>query len=572
MERFSSLVALLTERAWSQADDRAYIFLNDRGSEEAALTYAELNDAARALAARLTNLVRPGDRALLVFPPGLEFIVAFFGCLIARVIAVPMMMPRRNSARDASAAILANCEPTVALTTSAFTLRQDLQARFAHEGLQWLAVDLTAGETDDAELPVPDPQTIAFLQYTSGSTSDPKGVAVTHANLLANLEMIRISLGNTSRSTHVNWVPLYHDMGLILNALQAFYVGAPCVLMAPNAFMQRPLNWLRTIHQYKAEVAASPNFGYDLCVSRYRPEQMEGVDLSSWKTALNGAEPVRSDTIRKFTDTFAAHGFHPNAVFPAYGMAEATLLISGGSRGGGPFTRTVSQGALQAHRAEAPADGADAQTLVGCGRRLQGEQIAIVDPDSHTRLPSSRVGEIWVSGPNVARAYWRNATATQNALHGHIEGEGTTVSWLRTGDLGFLDESGELYVTGRIKDLIIIRGINHYPQDIERTVQRLHPSLRQNGGAAFSVPDENGEETLAIVQEIERTERHRIDPKELRELIREGVADQHELFARHIALIRPGTLPKTTSGKIQHTLARRLWLEGRLETLDAGTK
>ena len=572
MKRFSSLVALLAERARSQADDRAYIFLNDRGSEEAALTYAELNDAARALAARLTNLVRPGDRALLVFPPGLEFIVAFFGCLIARVIAVPMMMPRRNSARDASAAILANCEPTVALTTSAFTLRQDLQARFAHEGLQWLAVDLTAGETDDAELPVPDPQTIAFLQYTSGSTSDPKGVAVTHANLLANLEMIRISLGNTSRSTHVNWVPLYHDMGLILNALQAFYVGAPCVLMAPNAFMQRPLNWLRTIHQYKAEVAASPNFGYDLCVSRYRPEQMEGVDLSSWKTALNGAEPVRSDTIRKFTDTFAAHGFHPNAVFPAYGMAEATLLISGGSRGGGPFTRTVSQGALQAHRAETPADGADAQTLVGCGRRLQGEQIAIVDPDSHTRLPSSRVGEIWVSGPNVARAYWRNATATQNALHGHIEGEGTTVSWLRTGDLGFLDESGELYVTGRIKDLIIIRGINHYPQDIERTVQRLHPSLRQNGGAAFSVPDENGEETLAIVQEIERTERHRIDPKELRELIREGVADQHELFARHIALIRPGTLPKTTSGKIQHTLARKLWLEGRLETLDAGTK
>lgn len=572
MKRFSSLVALLAERARSQADDRAYIFLNDRGSEEAALTYAELNDAARALAARLTKLVRPGDRALLVFPPGLEFMVAFFGCLIARVIAVPMMMPRRNSARDASAAILANCEPTVALTTSAFTLRQDLQARFAHEGLQWLAVDLTAGETDDAELPVPDPQTIAFLQYTSGSTSDPKGVAVTHANLLTNLEMIRISLGNTSRSTHVNWVPLYHDMGLILNALQAFYVGAPCVLMAPNAFMQRPLNWLRTIHQYKAEVAASPNFGYDLCVSRYRPEQMEGIDLSSWKTALNGAEPVRSDTIRKFTDTFAAHGFHPNAVFPAYGMAEATLLISGGSRGGGPFTRTVSQGALQAHRAEAPADGADAQTLVGCGRRLQGEQIAIVDPDSHTRLPSSRVGEIWVSGPNVARAYWRNATATQNALHGHIEGEDTTVSWLRTGDLGFLDESGELYVTGRIKDLIIIRGINHYPQDIERTVQRLHPSLRQNGGAAFSVPDENGEETLAIVQEIERTERHRIDPKELRELIREGVADQHELFARHIALIRPGTLPKTTSGKIQHTLARRLWLEGRLETLDAGTK
>ena len=569
MNSFSSLVALLAERARSQANDRAYIFLSDRGSEEAALTYGELNDAARALAARLTKFVQPGDRALLVFPPGLEFMVAFFGCLIARVIAVPMMMPRRNSARDSSAAILANCEPAVALTTSAFTLRQDLQARFAHEGLQWLAVDLTASEADEAGLPLPDPQTIAFLQYTSGSTSDPKGVAVTHANLLANLEMIRISLGNTSRSTYVNWVPLYHDMGLILNALQAFYVGAPCVLMAPNAFMQRPLNWLRAIAHYKAEVACSPNFGYDLCVSRYRAEQMEGVDLSSWKAALNGAEPVRSDTIRKFTNTFAPHGFQPNATFPAYGMAEATLLISGGSRGAGPIARTVSQSALQAHRAEPPADGADAQTLVGCGRTLQGEEIAIVDPDDRSRLPVNRVGEIWVSGPNITRAYWRNEAATQNGLHAHIEGEDAATSWLRTGDLGFLDENGELFVTGRIKDLIIIRGTNHYPQDIEQTVQRLHPSLRQNGGAAFSVRDENGEETLAIVQEIERTERHKIDQNELKELIREGVADQHELFARHIALIRPGTLPKTTSGKIQHALARRLWLEGRLPTLDA---
>jgi acyl-CoA synthetase (AMP-forming)/AMP-acid ligase II len=361
-------------------------------------------------------------------------------------------------------------------------------------------------------------------------------------------------------------------MGLILNALQACYVGAPCVLMAPNAFMQRPLNWLRAISHYKAEVACSPNFGYDLCLSRYRPEQMEGIDLSSWKIALNGAEPVRSDTIRKFTDRFAAHGFRPEAVFPAYGMAEATLLISGGRRGALHITRTVSQRALQAHRAEPPADGADAQTLVGCGCALQGEQIAIVDPDTRTRVSHDRVGEIWVNGPNVARAYWRNEAATASGLHARIEREDEAMSWLRTGDLGFVDANGELFVTGRIKDLIIIRGINHYPQDIEETVQRSHPSLRQNGGAAFSVSDENGEETLAIVQEIERTERHKIDPKELQELIREAVANQHELFARHIALIRPGTLPKTTSGKIQHALARRLWLEGTLQTLDTGVE
>jgi acyl-CoA synthetase (AMP-forming)/AMP-acid ligase II len=566
MDRLSSLVALLAGRARSQSGERAYTFLGDRGTEEAALTYGELHHAAQALAARLAAVARRGDRAVLVFPPGLEFMVAFFGCLIAGVIAVPMMMPRRNSARDASAAILANCEPVIALATSAFALRSDLKARFEREGLQWLAVDLETDGPDDAGVPLPVSDDIAFLQYTSGSTSDPKGVAVSHANLLANLEMIRLSLGNTSRSTYVNWVPLYHDMGLILNALQALYVGAPCVLMAPNGFMQRPLNWLRAIHSYKAEVACSPNFGYDLCVSRYRGEQMEGVDLSTWKIALNGAEPVRAETIAKFIETFAPHGFRESAVFPAYGMAEATLLISGGRRDAGHVTRTVSQACLQAHHVAPPSDDADAQTLVGCGRALEGEQIAIVDPDRFRRLPSGEVGEIWVNGPNVARRYFQNEAATMSGLHAKIEGDGDA-SWLRTGDLGFLDATGELFVTGRIKELIIIRGINHYPQDIEQTVQRLHPSLRQNGGAAFSVPDENGEETLAIVQEIERTERNRINAEELKGLIREGVTDQHELFARHIELIRPGALPKTTSGKIQRGLARKLWLDGRLDML-----
>ncbi len=567
MDRFSSLVALLAGRAQSQGDECAYAFVGDRGTEEAALTYGKLHHAAQALAARLAGVAQRGDRAVLVFPPGLEFMVAFFGCLIAGIIAVPMMMPRRNSTRDSSAAILANCEPVIALTNSAFALRGDLKARFERDGLQWLAVDLDTDDgPHDAGMPLPASDDIAFLQYTSGSTSDPKGVAVSHANLIANLEMIRLSLGNTSRSTYVNWVPLYHDMGLILNALQAFYVGAPCVLMAPNGFMQRPLNWLRAIHTYKAEVACSPNFGYDLCVSRYRPEQMEGVDLSNWKIALNGAEPVRAETMARFIETFAPHGFDARAVFPAYGMAEATLLISGGGRGAGHVTRTVSQAALQAHHVAAPVDDADAQTLVGCGRALEGEQIAIVDPDQLRRLPVGQVGEIWVNGPNIARRYFRNEAATTSGLRARILGE-DDASWLRTGDLGFLDDTGELFVTGRIKELIIIRGINHYPQDIEQTVQRLHPSLRQNGGAAFSVPDENGEEQLAIVQEIERTERNRIDAEELKGLIREGITDQHELFARHIELIRPGALPKTTSGKIQRGLARRLWLEGRLDAL-----
>lgn len=570
METFSSLVALLAWRAETQPDERAYLFLSDRGEEESALTFRELHAAAQALAARLNGVARPGDRALLVFPPGVEFMVAFFGCLIARVIAVPMMPPRRQSARDSSAGIIADCVPAVALSSAAFAVRTDLQARFAREGLQWLTVERTPTGARATGLAEPEAQDIAFLQYTSGSTSDPKGVAVSHANLLANLEMIRVSLGNTKQSTYVNWVPLYHDMGLILNALEALYVGAMCVLMAPNAFMQRPLNWLRAIDRYRAEVGCGPNFGYDLCVSRYRADQMESIDLSSWKVALNGAEPVHADTIRRFRETFAGHGFDPDAAFPAYGMAEATLLIAGGHRGAGHVTRTVGRTALQGHIVGAPADEADIQILVGCGRALINERIAIVDPESCARLPPDRVGEIWVNGPNVARTYWRNAEATQRGLSARIEGDSDGANWLRTGDLGFLDADGELFITGRIKDLVIIRGINHYPQDIEHTVQALHLALRQNGGAVFSVPDERGDEMLVVVQEIERTARHGIDAAEIKGLIREGVADQHELFARHIVLIKPGALPKTTSGKIQRSLARRLFLERHFEDLAAG--
>lgn len=570
MKPLSSLVELLATRAETQPGERAYILLSERGTEEAVISFRQLHVAANALATRLSKVARAGDRALLVFPPGLEFIVAFFGCLIAHVIAVPMMMPRRQGARDSSAAIMADCEPVVALTNATFAIRQDLQARFLREGLQWLSVDLDPSDVETArsDVPAPTAEDIAFLQYTSGSTSEPKGVAVSHANLLANLEMIRCSLGNTSRSTYVNWVPLYHDMGLILNTLETLYVGSLCVLMAPNAFTQRPLNWLRAIHDYRAQVGCSPNFGYDHCVSRYRADQMQGVDLSCWKVALNGAEPVHAETIDRFIETFASHGFDAGAAFPAYGMAEATLLISGGRRGAGHVTRTVSRSGLQSHLVTAPIDPADVQLLVGCGRALVNEQIAIVDPDHRTRLSSRRVGEIWVTGPNVARSYWKNPETTQMALNATIAGEDDGARWLRTGDLGFLDEADELYVTGRIKDLIIVRGINHYPQDIERTVQAAHPALRANCGAAFAVP-ERGEETLVIVQEIERTERNRIDAAEMKGLIRENVTDQHELFARHIVLIRPGALPKTTSGKIQRSLSRKLWLERRLEDLAA---
>jgi acyl-CoA synthetase (AMP-forming)/AMP-acid ligase II len=563
--QFSSLVDVLEHRAATQGDERALIFLTDRGAEDTVLTFRQLHDAANAVATRLAAVAKPGDRALLVFPPGLEFVVAFFGCLIARVIAVPMMVPRRQSSRDSSASIMANCKPTVALTSPTLALRDDLAARFAGHDLQWLTVDMTPGSPGAIDLPRPQAQDVAFLQYTSGSTSDPKGVVVTHAMLLANMAMAQAALGTGEHSTCVNWLPLYHDMGLILSVVGSMYLGALCVLLAPSGFMQRPLTWLRAISHYRAEITASPNFAYDLCIARLRADQMEGVDLSSWKIILIGAEPIRAPTIEKFIETFLPYGLAPRAMNPGFGMAEATLIVSMSPVGAGHDTRTLSHTALQANVIRHAADEDDAHVLVGCGYPIPDSRLAIVDPQTLRQLPADTVGELWIDGPHVARAYWDNRQASAASLHAHIEGE--SGAWLRSGDLGFLDTKGQLFITGRIKDLVIIRGMNHYPQDIELTVERAHPALRQNGGAVFSAPDERGEENLVVVQEVERTARNRIDPDEIAGVIREAITIEHEVFARHIVLIRPNTLPKTTSGKVQRSLTRKLWQDGKLDYL-----
>jgi acyl-CoA synthetase (AMP-forming)/AMP-acid ligase II len=570
----TSLADLLHYRAAAQPHDRAYVVLSDRGVEAAEITFADLERRAAVLAGRIAARAAPGERALLLCPTGIEFIVGLFGCILSGIIAVPMMLPRRQSARDASAGIVADCAPRLALALRAPIDggHGDLVGRFAASGLEWLAVDEpTPGSPEPGVTRLPAGDDLALLQYTSGSTSAPKGVMVSHANLLANLAMIKTAFGNTRQSTYVSWVPLYHDMGLIINVLQSLYVGSLCVLLAPVAFIQRPLNWLRAISWYRAEVAVAPNFGFDLCVARYRPEQMEGIDLSCWKLALNGAEPVRADTIRRFSETFAPHGFAPSSIYPAYGMAEATVLISAGRRGAGPVMRTLSREGLQQHRAVAARDAGDAQIVVGCGRALAGERIAIVDPESHGRLLADRVGEVWVAGPNVARGYWRNADAAAAVFGGRIDGEEDEAdddkAWLRTGDLGFVDETGELFITGRLKEIVIIRGANHYPQDIEDTVQSCDPALRRHGGAAFTVREGDEAEKLVVVQEVERTYRNRIAPDEIIGRIREAIVSEHEIVPYQIALLRPGALPKTTSGKIQRGLSRQLWLAGSLDRL-----
>ncbi len=542
MPACATLADLLQVRADRQGDAPAFRYFDGRGEMLAELDYRALWRKAAGVAAHLRERAQPGERALLVYPPGLEFLPAFLGCVLARVTPVPLALPRRLAGRDASVAILADCRPALALTVSE---RLDVADKLPlADPSGWIATDLIAPRDDFADRPAP--EELALLQYTSGSTSTPKGVMVSHANLIANLGMIAQALGNDERSSYASWTPLFHDMGLILNALQALYVGAPCHLMAPTQFMQRPLTWLKLISEYRIDVAGGPNFGFDLCVDRLRPEAAEGLDLSRWRVAFNGAEPVRAETLERFAKAFAPYGFRREAFYPCYGMAEATLLISGG-RPGAPVT--VRAGA------------ADPTSFVACGQALTGESLAIVDPQTRLRRPQGAVGEIWARGPHVAQGYWSQPEATATTFRARIVGEDG--DWLRTGDLGFLDEEGRLYPVGRIKDLIIIRGVNHHPQDIERTVEACHPALSRHNGAAFALATPDGER-LVIVQEVERVARMAADLEEVEAAIREAVTQAHEVTPHRIVLLRPGALPKTTSGKIQRSLARRLFLEGGL--------
>ena len=564
----ASPVDVLGYWAAKQPDKTAYVFLAERGGEEASLTFSELDQRVSVAAGQIARQTEAGDRALLLFHAGLDFVMAFLGCLRAGVIAVPMMVPRRASSRDSSAAILADCAPRLVITNVALCLSRPDVIENLGSAFEFLMLD-AADVLEQPVSPTHPRSEIGFLQYTSGSTSAPKGVMVTHRNLIENLEMIRRAFGNTQASTYVSWVPLYHDMGLILNALETLYVGSTCVLMSPAAFMQQPIAWLRAIHQYRAEVAGAPNFAFDLCAGRIRDEQLAEIDLSCWRVAFNGAEPVRADSLTRFAAKFAGYGFDAKAFYPCYGLAEATLLVSGGRRGHGPIIRSVARDALQRHQIAQSHNEADRHILIGCGRQLVGESIAIVDPECYKALAAAHIGEIWVSGANVAKGYWRNAVATKATFAATLSGE-SEGAWLRTGDLGFVDEDGELFVTGRIKDLIIIRGINHYPQDIENTVQNSHPALRRNCGAAFAALNRDQNEMLVVVQEVERTSRHHIDADDVAGAIREAVANEHEIAVGEIVLARPGAVPKTTSGKIQRSLTRALWQQGQLELLQSG--
>jgi 8-amino-7-oxononanoate synthase/acyl carrier protein len=578
-----TIVDLLRQRAAYRPHDRAFTFLVDGENEELTISYAELDRKARAVGGWLLDRGMAGKRVLLLYPSGLDFIAAFMGCLYGGAVAVPAYPPRKNRSVERIEGIAVDADASVALTT------RDVLDRLEHLGgsapslgnLTWqVDAELDLAWADRWDRPDIDGDTLAFLQYTSGSTGTPKGVMLSHENLLHNSLRIMQAFEITRSQSAVFWLPSFHDMGLIGGILVPLYGGKFNVLMSPVAFLQKPLRWLQAISKYRATISGGPNFAYELCVRKTTPEQRAALDLSSWSLAFNGAEPVRAETIEAFAEAFAVSGFRREAFFPCYGLAESTLMVTGGMKFEKPVIRTFDAESIETGTAVSrPANAAGARRLVGSGRELDGQDVLIVDPQSCEPLPPGRVGEIWVSGPSVARGYWNRpeeSQATFGAMLAHPEpaaAGGGMAKWrpnpgpyLRTGDLGFFD-NGELFVTGRLKDLIIIRGRNHYPQDIERGVEEASALVRAGSVAAFAVEHE-GRERVVVVAELERGRREPAELAAAFEAIRSRLAKEHEVAAEGIVLVRPNSVPKTSSGKIQRHACKRQFLEGTLEVIE----
>ena len=559
-----SFVEVLCTRAIEQPDRDVYTFLVDGETEAIKLTCRELDEKARSIAVHLETLCGRGARALLLFPPGLDYIAAFWGCLYAGVVAVPAYPPRMNRNLQRIQAIVADSDAAIALTTSATLAR--IQPLLAHEqaleNLAWITTDdLTSDVASAWRMPDIDRKTLAFLQYTSGSSGTPKGVMVTHGNLLHNELMIQRAFRQTKESVIVGWLPLYHDMGLIGNVLQPLFTGSRCVLMSHVAFLKRPLRWLQAISRHRATTSGAPNFAYDLCARRITAEERATLDLSSWTTAFNGSEPVRADTLELFSETFKSCGFRASAFTPCYGLAEATLFVSGGFKSRGSNIKSFGATALEQNRAiETNEDDEGSRSLVSCGSSSGEQQVVIVDPKSGAINGPNEVGEIWIAGESVASGYWKRPKDTEDTFGARLAG--LDGSFLRTGDQGFLHQ-GELFITGRVKDLIIIRGRNLYPQDIEKTVEESHGILRPTG-AAFSV-DLDGEERLVVVQETERNTS--ADYEEILNAVREAIAEEYEINVYAVLLVKAGGVPRTSSGKIQRRACREMFLSDRFEPL-----
>lgn len=561
-----SLVDILARHLRSDATRVGFTYLDygDGNANECSMSYGQLDRRARAIAAVLMGYCRPGDRALLLYPAGTEYICAFFGCLYAGVIAVPAYPPFNPRLQSRLEGIADNCGATIALNCSGVRVDPD-DLRKSHPRLariHWINT-----EEINAELahlwcrPDIGRDTVAFLQYTSGSTSMPKGVIVTHGNLLANLDAIERHFGFTPRDHHVTWLPPYHDMGLIGALMGSFYTGFPVTIMSPMAFLRRPERWLSEISRRGATISGAPNFAYELCAEKVDDTVIEQLNLSGWEIAFSGSEPVRADTIDRFSRRFARCGFRRQAFYPCYGLAEATLLVSGVGRGRGPSALDIDTGAYaQSTVVESTTLSEKTIRVVSCGTIPAGLEVEIIDVRADMPVSEGGIGEIIVSGESICHEYWNNPAASLEVFQRRSDGARV----LRTGDLGFLHKQ-ELYIAGRLKDVLIISGINYYPQDLEATVGTSHPGLRRGCGIVFAPSPTDG--SLVVVHEIRK--RDQASAEDIFRSIRASLWKEHGVGVTAVILIEPGTIPKTTSGKLARQPCRKAFFAGELQTVSA---
>jgi acyl-CoA synthetase (AMP-forming)/AMP-acid ligase II len=567
---FINPVEVLQRRAQETPDQLSHMLLGAKEDENQSLTYRQLDQAVKKMAAYLQSVAEPGQRALLVYPTSLEFITAIYACMYAGIIPIPTNPPGMNRSAQRLEAIARDAQARLVLTT------QEYQQAFLSESAQfpdfaaltWVTRDaIQSGGGHGLQIPTITPQTTAFIQYTSGSTNIPKGVVISYRNFSQNMHALHATGANDPDNPVIlTWTPLFHDMGLLIGVFLTPMYGTPSILMPTIQFMQNPLNWLKIIQKYNITATGGPNFAYDLCVNKIPLEKCEGLDLSKWRIAYTSAEPVRADTQASFAQKFAEFGFKPSSQAPCYGMAETTLVISYYT--GEPKTITYrvnradfEQGKLVPSDSDNPKDFVEA---VSSGKPLVDFQVAVVNPKNKKRAAPDEVGEIWVSGDSVGEGYWNRPEDTKHTFGAHIA-ETNEGPFLRTGDLGFLHD-GHLYITGRLKDLLIVRGRNYYPQDVEMTVENTHPALRAGGGAAFSIL-ENDIEQLVVVHETQRREMEGVDWNEVIKTIRSNIAREHGIRAHAVVLIRRATVSKTSSGKIMRSEMRRQFLANELQVI-----
>jgi fatty acid CoA ligase FadD32 len=571
------LAELAAVYAVEKPNEAAFTFVDystDRDGAKITLDWAETWRRSRAMAVALRRIAEPGDRAAMLLPQSLEYIIGMIGAMSSQVVAVPLFSPDLPGNADRLIRAYSDSEPAVIVTTAAAMpyVEKFLDEHDVPRPRGIVVADELDWDLAEEFVPAPiDPDALAYLQYTSGSTSSPAGVELTHANFATNARQLATSWVPTDRESceAVTWLPMFHDMGLIGALALPLVEGNHVTIIDPVSFLMRPIRWLRLISECHNVYTAGPNFAYDYVAGQANDKSLEGLDLSGLNVCLNGAEPIRPTTLSSFRDAFSPVGLKAGAPRPAYGLAEATVFVSG-SFVTNP-DNTVPAKVLSVDR-EALTQGIVTETshdnaaqLVSCGAPV-GQFVAIVDPDTHVERPDGQIGEIWVHGPNVGQGYWRNAERSAETFNAVItDAVGIPAGgWMRTGDFGAAYE-GELYVTGRIKDLIIVDGRNHYPQDIEVTTEGAHPAVRPDYVAAFSVPGEETERLVVVAERNRRVPIAKLDLAEVETAVRASVNVTHEMHIHEFVLIEPGSISRTSSGKIARAATRTRYLAGELQ-------